>query len=77
MAVFTGDFLLTRAFSLITQNVEFENMHKLSDVMKAICEGEIDQYQTCYNLDITVNDYLKRIGREDSLIVFLTLPNRS
>jgi heptaprenyl diphosphate synthase len=72
MAVFTGDFLLTRAFSLITQNVEFENMHKLSDVMKAICEGEIDQYQTCYNLDITVNDYLKRIGRKTALLFSLS-----
>lgn len=50
----------------------FENMHKLSDVMKAICEGEIDQYQTCYNLDITVNDYLKRIGRKTALLFSLS-----
>lgn len=72
MAVFTGDFLLTRAFSLITQNVEFENMHKLSNVMKAICEGEIDQYEFRFDLDTNVNDYLKRIGRKTALLFSLS-----
>ncbi|MFY9175772.1 MAG: polyprenyl synthetase family protein [Caldicoprobacterales bacterium] len=72
MAVFTGDFLLTRSFSLITQNVELENMHKLSNVLKAICEGEIDQYQHRYNLDISVNTYLKRIARKTALLFSLS-----
>ncbi len=72
MAVFTGDFLLTRSFSLITQNVELENMHKLSNAMKAICEGEIDQYQQRYNLDISINAYLKRIARKTALLFALS-----
>lgn len=72
MAVFTGDFLLTRSFSLITQNVSLENMHKLSNVLKAICEGEIDQYESRYDLDTSVNDYLKRIGRKTALLFSLS-----
>ncbi len=68
VAVFTGDFLLTRSFSLITQNVELDNMHKLSNVLKAICEGEIDQYVSCYDLDTSIRDYLKRIGRKTALL---------
>ncbi|HZJ83719.1 MAG TPA: polyprenyl synthetase family protein [Clostridia bacterium] len=72
MAVFTGDFLLTRAFSLITQNVEFDNMHKLSNVMKAICEGEIDQYGSRYDLNTSVKAYLKRIGRKTALLFSLS-----
>ncbi|NLJ41401.1 MAG: polyprenyl synthetase family protein [Clostridiales bacterium] len=68
MAVFTGDFLLTRAFSLITQNVELESMHKLSNVLKAICEGEIDQYEARFDLDTSVGDYLKRIARKTALL---------
>ena len=72
MAVFTGDFLLTRSFALITQNVALENMHKLSNAMKAICEGEIDQYQHQYNLDISINTYLKRIARKTALLFALS-----
>lgn len=71
-AVFTGDFLLTRSFALITQNVELDNMHKLSNVMKAICEGEIDQYEARYDLDISINDYLKRIARKTALLFSLS-----
>ena len=36
----TGDFLFTKAFSLITQNVSQKNMHRLSSVIKSICEGK-------------------------------------
>ncbi len=72
MAVFTGDFLLTRSFSLITQNVALENMHKLSNVMKAICEGEIDQYETRYDLNTSINTYLKRIARKTALLFSLS-----
>ena len=60
--------LLTRSFPDYT-NVALENMHKLSNAMKAICEGEIDQYQHQYNLDISINTYLKRIARETALLL--------
>ncbi|NLI59897.1 MAG: polyprenyl synthetase family protein [Clostridiales bacterium] len=72
IAVFTGDFLLTRCFSLITQNVSLENMHKLSNAMKAICEGEVDQHQSQYDLSISINDYLKRIARKTALLFALS-----
>src|SRR5690554_5115301 len=36
VAVFTGDFLFTRAFSLITKKTSSENMQLLSNVIKAI-----------------------------------------
>jgi heptaprenyl diphosphate synthase len=72
IAVFTGDFLFTKAFLVLTQNATFENMRKLSKVVKAICEGEIEQYQSRYNKDVTLLQYLKRIGRKTALLFALS-----
>lgn len=71
-AVFTGDFLLARAFSLITQKTSLENLQTLSRVIKSICEGEIDQFNDRFNMDTTIPQYLKRIGRKTALLFALS-----
>src|SRR5665647_1990229 len=48
VAVFTGDFLFTRAFAIITQKTSYENMHYLSQTIKSVCEGEIEQFESRY-----------------------------
>lgn len=72
VAVFTGDFLFSKAFLLLTRSTSFENMQNLSKVIKAICEGEIGQYQARYNKHVTVRQYLKRIGRKTALLFSLS-----
>lgn len=72
IAVFTGDFLLTRAFGVITRKTSFENLQHLARVIKAICEGEIDQYESRYNRDVSLKHYLKRIGRKTALLFALS-----
>jgi len=71
-AVFAGDFLFTRAFSLITQKTSFENLQRLAGVIKSICEGEIDQFYHRFNLNTTVMQYIKRIGRKTALLFALS-----
>ncbi len=71
-AVFTGDFLFARAFSLITQKTSLENLQKLAKVIRSICEGEIDQFNDRFNMDITIPQYLKRIGRKTALLFALS-----
>ncbi len=72
IAVFTGDFLFAKTFLLLAHSTTFENMRGLSKVVKAICEGEIAQYQSRYNKYVTVKQYLKRIGRKTALLFALS-----
>lgn len=72
IAVFTGDFLFAKTFLLLAHSTTFENMRGLSKVVKAICEGEIAQYQSRYDKHVTVRQYLKRIGRKTALLFALS-----
>ncbi|HZK34857.1 MAG TPA: polyprenyl synthetase family protein [Bacillota bacterium] len=72
VAVFTGDFLFTRAFSLITRTTSPDNMHHLAYAIKAICEGEIDQFEARYKSDISSISYLKRIARKTAVLFSLS-----
>jgi heptaprenyl diphosphate synthase len=72
VAVFTGDFLFTRAFSLVTQAVSQENMHYLSNAIKAVCEGEVDQFESRYRVNVSIYGYLKRICRKTAVLFSLS-----
>lgn len=72
IAVFTGDFLFAKTFLLLAHSTTVENMQGLSKVVKAICEGEIAQYQSRYDKHVTTRQYLKRIGRKTALMFALS-----
>ncbi|AST58688.1 polyprenyl synthetase family protein [Thermoanaerobacterium thermosaccharolyticum] len=67
-AVFTGDFLFSQAFNVIADIISKENLKLIARGVKAICEGEIEQFDNRYNLDISVLRYLKRIYRKTALL---------
>lgn len=71
-AVFTGDFILARAFSIITQNISQRGMYRLANVIKGICEGEVDQFQSRYNTSLSTLHYLKRIARKTGMLFSLS-----
>jgi heptaprenyl diphosphate synthase len=71
-AVFTGDFILARAFSIITQNISQKGMYRLSNVIKGICEGEVDQFQSRYDSSLSAFHYLKRISRKTGMLFSLS-----
>lgn len=60
VAVFTGDFLLTKALLLLCQAKADEQMQELARVMVHICEGEVSQFSTRFQT-VDVLRYLKRI----------------
>ncbi len=67
-AVFTGDFLFSQAFNLIADIISKENLKLIARGVKAICEGEIEQFDSRYNLDLSIRKYLKRIYRKTALL---------
>lgn len=69
MAIYTGDYLFTKAFSLLSNKDKsnFSHLNHVARAMQSICEGEIDQYEQKYKIQ-TVFDYLKRIQRKSALL---------
>jgi len=68
MAVYTGDFLLTKAVLMLSRNMPVEKLEKIAKAIKSICEGEVDQYQDMYQINISVMTYLKRISRKTAIL---------
>lgn len=68
MAVYTGDFLLTIAVGLIARDLSTDKLDLVAKAVKAICEGEVDQYQDRYNINTTILSYLKKTGRKTAVL---------
>ena len=61
VAVFTGDYLLSKAFMNLSQYSTTRDASRVSYIAKNICEGEIEQFDSRFNLDVTLRQYLWRI----------------
>lgn len=68
MAVYTGDFLFTKAVLLLSGKVPADKLEIIARVIKSICEGEVDQYQDRYNFEASIYSYLKRISRKTAAL---------
>lgn len=71
-AVFIGDFLFSQSFLLLSDNINVANLKKVSKVVSRICKGEIDQFESRYDINITINDYLKRIAAKTAALFALS-----
>ncbi|MDF2524880.1 MAG: trans-hexaprenyltranstransferase [Clostridiales bacterium] len=68
MAVYVGDFLLTKAILMLSSDVSQDNLVDIASSVKTICEGEVDQYQGKFNIDTSIFNYLKRINRKTAVL---------
>lgn len=68
MAVFLGDYLLSKSLEIFEENLSSISKKKLSKMVRLICEGEITQHTNKFNYDLTIVDYLKRIRKKTALL---------
>ncbi|HHW32216.1 MAG TPA: polyprenyl synthetase family protein [Clostridiaceae bacterium] len=68
MAVYTGDFLLTKAVLMLSKSIPGDKLEIAARAVKNICEGEVDQFQDRFNVDISILSYIKRIGRKTAIL---------
>ncbi len=73
MAVYTGDFLFTKAFMMLSSKDSFKHLSFIARAMKEICEGEVSQYETKYNQNTTVFEYLKRSYRKTAVLFGMSM----
>jgi Geranylgeranyl pyrophosphate synthase len=72
IAVFTGDYLFSQAFSIVSNYANKENLQGFAAAVKRICEGEIEQYESRYSLDVSLLKYLRRIRRKTGVLLALS-----
>lgn len=77
VAVYTGDFLFTRAFMLIADIAEINLMKDISRGIAYICTGEIDQNEQRYSKATTIRQYLKRISGKTAALFAVSLASGS
>ncbi|KXH82023.1 polyprenyl synthetase family protein [Sporosarcina sp. HYO08] len=69
IAMYTGDFIFSRALTSIGE-IEIPEVHQLlAETMLEICKGEIIQIDYQRKPEQTVRDYLRRIKRKTALLL--------
>ena len=61
-AVYIGDYLFCICFNLLSKTNSSKNIEIDTMSMARICIGEIDQFTSRFNSNVTVKEYLRRIS---------------
>lgn len=73
VAVYSGDFLLTRGFMLVADYADIDMLSQIAKASAYICDSEIAQNQQKYDTNVSVKQYLKRIGGKTAALFALSL----
>lgn len=72
VAVFTGDYLFSKAFLIVSEYENTEILKRLANGVKKICEGEIEQYESRYSLNISFLKYIRRIKKKTGMLMSIS-----
>jgi heptaprenyl diphosphate synthase len=71
-AVYTGDFIFTKAYRLLAGNYDIEE-NRIIDGMEKVCLGEVFQNENKFNKDMTVRKYLRIISGKTAAMFGLSM----
>ena len=72
-AVFMGDFLFCKCFSMLSNEYTAENMKSISSAITRICVGELRQFYLRRSQNISLKNYLKVISGKTAALFALSL----
>jgi len=61
-AVYMGDFLFCTCFKILSESTRVDEIKLDSRVLSRICIGEINQFSSQFDLELSVRKYLRRIS---------------
>ena len=67
-AIFAGDYMLSKAFGMLTQYTEYKDAAMMAKTFRLICEGEIEQYFTRNSINTSIKKYLTRIRHKTTML---------
>lgn len=68
MAVYTGDFLFTRAVLMLSKQASSDKLDYMAKAVKTICEGEVDQLCERFDTGVSFRSYFKRISKKTAVL---------
>lgn len=71
-AVFIGDFLLSMTFDIFFEYLDADTLRKMNKNVRLLCEGEIEQSEKRFDLQIGIKDYYRRIRHKTALLFALS-----
>ncbi|AWI06910.1 polyprenyl synthetase family protein [Clostridium drakei] len=72
-AVYMGDFLLSKSLVVLTEISEVKNLSFTSKSISRICLGEMEQFLSQKNQNVTIKQYLRRISAKTAELFSISL----
>jgi heptaprenyl diphosphate synthase len=69
VSLYSGNYVFAKALSLVASYERSDLIEVLADASMRICEGEIRQMISCFDVHQSLKDYLRRIERKTALLI--------
>lgn len=69
VSVYAGDYILAKSLHLVAGYNRSDMVDVLAEASMKICEGEIIQMLSCYKVNQSFKDYIRRIERKTALLI--------
>lgn len=73
VSLFMGDYLFSESYVLFSKCSSPSSITNISETIKFVCRGEINQFLSAYSLDSTIKDYFRRINGKCASLFSLSL----
>lgn len=71
-SLYTGNYTLAKSLLLISEYEREDIVELIARASMLICEGEIRQMDSCYDVEQGMKSYLRRISRKTALLISLS-----
>ncbi len=69
VSIYSGNYIFAKSLAIVAQYNRSDLLEIMADTSVKICEGEIIQMFSSYNVDIGIKNYLRRIERKTALLI--------
>ncbi|MEQ8200861.1 MAG: polyprenyl synthetase family protein [Syntrophomonadaceae bacterium] len=69
LSIYTGNYVLAKSLSLVADYQRRDVIEVMADTSMSICEGEIKQMRSCYDVGQGLKEYMRRIERKTALLI--------
>lgn len=69
LSIYTGNYVLAKSLALAADYQRRDVIEVMANTSMSICEGEIRQMRSCFDVGQGLKDYLRRIERKTALLI--------
>ncbi|MGI6513303.1 MAG: polyprenyl synthetase family protein [Syntrophomonadales bacterium] len=69
MSIYSGDYMLAKALHKVSEYCRADLMKIITETSVKVCQGEIVQLQSVFDVEQGITDYLRRIERKTALLI--------